>query len=311
MLEAMRRIHDRLFASALPAGLALVLAAAGALVPVAGAAGQGFREAQGARAAQADPGRAGQICRGTVYLTLDTGNMRDAELIAATLTRHRVRATFFLANEKTVRGDHALDDGWRDWWRARAAEGHAFGSHTMDHVYFSGAAGDRVRAKPQFGAQAGREQRWDAGAVCAEIARVDARFRELAGRPLDAIWRAPGGRLPEAVDRFATECGWSHVPWTPAGFLGDELPSEKFPNDRLLARQLKAIGDGDILIAHLGIWSRKDPYAPMLDPLIAGLKAKGMCFATIPEHPRWRKADGPAGRAAGDKAGTGTALARG
>jgi len=229
-------------------------------------------------------------CRGTVYLTFDTGNMRDAELIAAALARHGVRATFFLANERTTRDDHALDDGWRDWWRARAAEGHAFGSHTMDHVYFAGMSGGRARAKPQFGARAGREQRWDAGEVCAEIGRVDTRFRELAGRPLDPIWRAPGGRLPGAVERFASDCGWSHVPWTPAGFLGDELPSEKFPNDRLLAQQLKAIGDGDILLAHLGIWSRKDPYAPMIEPLIAGLKDKGLCFATIPEHPKWREA---------------------
>jgi hypothetical protein len=39
--------------------------------------------------------------------------------------------------------------------------------------------------------------------------------------------------------------------------------------------------DGDIMMAHLGIWSRKDPYWPMLDPLIAQLKAKGFCFATL------------------------------
>jgi hypothetical protein len=35
-------------------------------------------------------------------------------------------------------------------------------------------------------------------------------------------------------------------------------------------------------MAHLGIWSRKDPFAPMLDPLIAGLKARGFCFARLP-----------------------------
>ena len=43
--------------------------------------------------------------------------------------------------------------------------------------------------------------------------------------------------------------------------------------------------DGDIMMAHLGIWSRKDAFAPMFDPLIAGLKRKGFCFATIPERP--------------------------
>ena len=48
-------------------------------------------------------------CKGTLYLTFDTGNMRHAELIAATLAKHDVRATFFLAPERTARGDHALD----------------------------------------------------------------------------------------------------------------------------------------------------------------------------------------------------------
>jgi peptidoglycan/xylan/chitin deacetylase (PgdA/CDA1 family) len=42
-------------------------------------------------------------------------------------------------------------------------------------------------------------------------------------------------------------------------------------------------------MAHLGIWSRQDPWAPaVLEPLIEGLKAKGMCFATLREHPQYK-----------------------
>ena len=40
----------------------------------------------------------------------------------------------------------------------------------------------------------------------------------------------------------------------------------------LLAQALSRLRSGDILMAHLGIWSRKDPFAPVLDPLIAGLR---------------------------------------
>ena len=227
-----------------------------------------------------------QSCTGTVYVTLDTGNMSQAQAIADILNRHRVRATFFLANERTPRGDYALDDTWGDYWRARAAEGHAFGSHTFDHVYFRDevradgrVAGVRVR--PQFGAGAGRTVVWDAAAVCTELRRVDDRFRALAGRALDRLWRAPGGRAPGFVLDAASACGWRHVHWAPAGFLGDELPSESHPNERLLARALAGIRDGDILMAHLGIWSRHDPFAPMLDPLIETLKRRGLCFATL------------------------------
>lgn len=226
---------------------------------------------------------------GTVYLTLDTGNMRDAELIAGILRKHDVRATFFLANEKTVDGGHSLDDRWQPYWRARLAEGHAFGSHTFDHVYFRAITQDgRIVVRPQFGADAGRTLHWDARAVCTEIDRVDARFREMTGQALSRWWRAPGGKAPPAAMSAAKVCGWSHVHWAPAGFLGDELPSETHPNARLLQQALSTIRGNDILVAHLGIWSRKDPYAPMLDPLIAGLKSRGLCFATLREHPDYR-----------------------
>jgi peptidoglycan/xylan/chitin deacetylase (PgdA/CDA1 family) len=87
----------------------------------------------------------------------------------------------------------------------------------------------------------------------------------------------------------AKACGFAHVGWAPAGFLGDELPSDKYPNADLLARALRDIRSGDILVAHLGIWSRQDPWAPtVLEPLIVGLKERGFCFATLREHPAYR-----------------------
>ena len=71
-----------------------------------------------------------------------------------------------------------------------------------------------------------------------------------------------------------------------AGFLGDELPSEGYPNQALLDKALRDIRPGDILMAHLGIWSRHDPWAPaVLEPLIVGLQQRGFCFRTLREHP--------------------------
>jgi peptidoglycan/xylan/chitin deacetylase (PgdA/CDA1 family) len=79
------------------------------------------------------------------------------------------------------------------------------------------------------------------------------------------------------------------VGWAPAGFLGDELPSETVSNAALLQRALRDIRAGDVLLAHLGIWSRKDAWAPaVLEPLIEGLKAKGFCFRTLRDHPGYR-----------------------
>ncbi len=226
-------------------------------------------------------------CVGTVYLTIDTGTMQPAEEMAAVLKKHGVKATFFLANEKTKRGDTSLDPAWATFWKARADEGHDFGSHTWRHGYFRRDIGtDKVSYVP-WGAKSG--EALDEAEVCAELKRPEAAFRAMTGRGFDGIWRAPGGKLTANVTRFAKACGFTHVPWSPAGFSGDELPSEKFPSDQLIKTQIRDIKNGDILLWHLGIWSRKDPLYPRLDELISGLKAKGLCFARITEHQQWKK----------------------
>lgn len=243
-----------------------------------------------AAAAAALPLRAAPVagqCKGVVYLTLDTGNMRYAEEIAATLQKYDVRATFFMANERTPRGDSALDPSWAAYWKARAAEGHAFGTHTWRHGRIGEASG-AIAYRPQFGEDTGRALRLTDAQFCAELRRVDTAFREYTGRPLDAVWRAPGGQLTPRVLAAGQSCGYSHVRWADAGFLGDELPSDKYPNRTLLERALRGMRNGDVIMAHLGIWSRQDPFAPMIDPLIAGLKQRGFCFRTLSEHPDYR-----------------------
>lgn len=231
-------------------------------------------------------------CKGTIYLTFDTGSQSQAELIARTLNRHHIKATFFLANEKTIHGDYTLNPAWTAFWRARVSEGHAFGTHTFDHVYVQRDRPDgRVEVKAQFGAQAGKKQIWTAAQYCTELERVADRFKSMTGATLDRLWRAPGGRVTPHLLAAGRACGYSHIGWAEAGFSGDELPSEKWPNDMLLERALRKLRNGDIVMAHLGIWSRKDPWAPaVLEPLISGLEQKGYCFATLREHPAYQAA---------------------
>ena len=230
---------------------------------------------------------AAPACKGTIYLTFDTGSQAQAELIAQTLKQHHVKATFFMANEKTTRGDYSLDPSWAPYWKALAAEGHAFGSHTFDHVYLQQDGGHgKIDVKPQFGQDAGKKLAWSAQQYCDELKRVDRRFQELTGQKLDPFWRAPGGRVSARTIAAGKACGYRHVGWAKAGFSGDELSSDAFPNGLLLQRALANLKDGDIFAAHMGIWSRKDPWAPAnLTPLIVGLQQKGFCFATLREHP--------------------------
>lgn len=225
-------------------------------------------------------------CSKKVYLTFDTGNMSVAENVAEILKRQNVKATFFLANEKTFRGDFSLDDSWKLFWQERAKEGHHFGSHTYDHTYFvkDGPKGE-VFEKPQFGPKAGMTVLYNEAAMCKEIRRVDQRFQELTGQPLEKIWRAPGGKTSPTLIRMGDMCGYQHIAWAAAGFLGDELNSDKYPNHVLLDKASRTIADGDITMAHLGIWSRKDPWAPaVLEQLIMNLKGRGFCFGLLPKN---------------------------
>lgn len=233
-------------------------------------------------------------CSKPLYLTFDTGHMEVAPLIAEVLQRQKVRVTFFGANETTKTGDGSLGDHWAPWWKARALEGHEFASHTLDHVYWrsdigkSGAPAFRVR--PSAGPRSGQEFAMTAKQYCEEIQRAADRMRVITGKAPLPLFRAPGGKTSTQLLASAEACGYAHVGWAPAGFLGDELSSERVSNTALLQQSLRTIRSGDVLLAHLGIWSRKDPWAPaVLEPLLIGLKERGFCFKTMREHPDYQE----------------------
>jgi peptidoglycan/xylan/chitin deacetylase (PgdA/CDA1 family) len=233
------------------------------------------------------------LCDKPVYLTLDTGNMSVAQSMAETLNKHNVKVTFFVANEKTSDDSTSMSNSWGEkFWKARGKEGHEFASHTWDHVYWRGdSRGQDISfsVQPQFGALAGRSFVWDAKKYCEQLDFARERIEYFTGKKAMMVFRAPGGKTSPKLLKAAQSCGYAHVGWAPAGFLGDELPSERVSNEALLKKALTDIKPGDILMAHLGIWSRKDPWAPaVLEPLIVGLKEKGFCFNTLAQHPQYK-----------------------
>lgn len=230
-------------------------------------------------------------CAKPVYMTFDTGHMGVAPLVAQVLNKHHVRASFFLANERTLTNGSSLDDQWAPWWKARVADGDVFGSHTYDHVYWLKDLPDgKFLVRPSAGPNAGKKEVFTAAQYCDALNASAKRFHDMTGAKMAPLFRAPGGHTSPALLKAALACGYHHVGWAPNGFLGDELPSDKYPNQRLLERALQSIRPGDILLAHLGIWSRQDPWAPaVLEPLITGLQAKGFCFETLAQHPEYAK----------------------
>ena len=233
-------------------------------------------------------------CDKPVYLTFDTGHMGVAPLIAQTLKKHNAKATFFLASEPTLTGGTTLDDTWAPWWRERALEGHDFGSHTWDHDVWmadlvrADGGPTRFKVRTRAGVNAPVVRELSAEQYCASLKKVGERFTAMTGKPLAPIFRAPAGRTSEALLSAAKACGFTHVGWSRAGFLGDELSSQAHPNQQLLNKALRDIKPGDILVAHLGIWERQEPWAPaVLDPLMTGLKQRGLCFAPLRDHPQY------------------------
>ena len=247
-------------------------------------------------AAEASKTIAASACSKPVYLTFDTGHMGIANLVAQVLQKHKVPVTFFAANEPTKEGGSSLSDFWAPWWKARADEGHQLASHTFDHMYWLADIRDKAtgqvthfKVKPSAGPKAGQSFVVSVAEYQQEIARAAQRLVQMTGRKPLPLYRAPGGKTSPALIAAAQQGGYQHIGWAPAGFLGDELPSDKYPNERLLAQALKNIRSGDILLAHLGIWSRQDPWAPaVLEPLIVGLLDKGFCFRTLAEHPAYQ-----------------------
>jgi peptidoglycan/xylan/chitin deacetylase (PgdA/CDA1 family) len=233
------------------------------------------------------------VCDKPVYLTLDTGHMEVAQFMADTLNKHNVKVTFFAANEKTKDESTSLSKSWGEkFWAARGKEGHEFASHTWDHPILKGdAPGIETKfiVSPTAGAFAGRTFTWEPKKYCEQLDLAKERLEFYTGKKTLPIFRAPGGKTSKKLLAEAEKCGYKHVGWAPAGFLGDELPSERVSNDALLKQALKNIKPGDILMAHLGIWSRKDPWAPaVLEPLILGLKEQGFCFNTMRQHPSYK-----------------------
>ena len=239
----------------------------------------------GALAGTPAAARAQQACRGTVYLTIDTGWSREAEPIAAILRRRDVRATLFVADEPTYRGDRTMDDSWAPFWRARAAEGHAFASHTWRHWYFRS---DPAPGKLRYASgQKGGEEVLNLAGLCAELRRPMERLKQMAPEArILPLWRAPGGITTPNAIALAGACGLRHQGWTANGFWGDELDSAKHPNAELASRAIERTRDGEVVVMHWGVRSRRDPFAGVLEEVIAGLQARGLCFATLPAEGR-------------------------
>ena len=238
----------------------------------------------------AQPAPVHAACDKPVYLVFDTGSMEVAPLVAVVLQRQHVPATFFAAASPTASGD-SLDSNWAPWWKARGTEGHAFAARTRDEVVWLGderGAQPQFRVRPTLGAFAGRTFSWSAAKYCENIGQAADRLAHVTGTKPLPLYRAAGGKTSPRLLAAAKACGYLQVNAVPLAFVG-ATPRAKGPDNKQIAQTVARVRPGDVLAAHLGVWSREVPQVPAgLEPLITGLKAQGFCFQTLREHPAFR-----------------------
>lgn len=211
-----------------------------------------------------------------VSVTFDGGSSdRGAAAILDLLASRGIRATIFLTGDFIRR--------YPQLTRRIAQEGHEVGNHTRTHP--------RLTTYAEDGRQATRTG-VDRALLLGELEETARLFREVTGRGLAPIWRAPYGEQNGQIRRWAAEAGYWHVGWT-AGRVGldgmDWITDPASPGYRgsrdLVDRLVRRAENGGIVLLHLGS-ERPDPVAAELPRLFDGLAARGFRLALASEFLR-------------------------
>ena len=182
-----------------------------------------------------------------VALTFDDGYApANVRKIFEELTRAGVAATFFV-NGAYLRLDPQL-------WRSIAAAGYPIGNHTVLH--------QDVRGRPP-------------AQVVADLVRNAGLVQEVTGRPMIPVFRPPYGYHDAVSDAAAAAAGFpTIVLWDVTG--GD---TNRHAGDATVLANASAGRPGSIVLLHAG-----PSVTPRILPaLIAGYRARGFTFVTVPD----------------------------
>ena len=219
-------------------------------------------------------------CANPVYLMVDPASMDFAPRIADVLQREQVKVSFLVSNHRTANGEGSLGNLWGGWWKHVADQGHEFVSHTYDHVAWRGdLPGYRpaFRMKPAAGALEGREFTFEPPKLCEQIEHAARRVEDFTGKKSLPLFSLPGGLTSPKLLDSASACGYAHVGVARGRTLASGLQ---------LKTVLQDVRSGDVLLADLHTANATEPWAVSnLEPLIRGLKERGLCFESLRKHP--------------------------
>jgi peptidoglycan/xylan/chitin deacetylase (PgdA/CDA1 family) len=210
----------------------------------------------------------GPTDRPQVLVSFDGGSSdRGAAQILDALASRGIRTTVFLTGEFIRRYPELV--------RRIAQDGHEVGNHTDTHPHLTTfAAEGRQVTRPGV----------DRAFLAGELMRTARLYRDVTGRTMAPLWRAPFGEHNPQIRRWAAEQGYWHVGWTGGhggldglDWISDPRARGYQSADTLLKRLVRRAENGGIVLLHLGS-DRSEPVAERIDILLDGLRARRFEF---------------------------------
>ncbi|MFQ5465405.1 MAG: polysaccharide deacetylase family protein [Thermodesulfobacteriota bacterium] len=227
----------------------------------------------------------GDITRGPadgmlVSLTFDGGyNGEEAARILDILREKGIKTTVFLTGVFMKR--------YPDITRRIVADGHEVGNHLMTHPHLTEFARTyRQRTLPGVT----REY------LVRQLRGAERLYREITGREMAPLWRAPYGEVNATLRKWAFEAGYVHIGWTSDYDTRESLDTLDWVWDRksrlyLTAEEIRdrvlSFGrggggaGGGIILMHLGTMRKTDKAVGALGEMVEGLRAGGYRFVKV------------------------------
>ncbi|BBD68381.1 polysaccharide deacetylase [Nostoc commune NIES-4072] len=184
-----------------------------------------------------------------IALTFDDGpSPKNTAQILEILKKNNIKATFFMVGQMVKYFPQVA--------KQVAADGHVIGNHTWHHWYFQ----------------------MDGATASSEIDRTADIIYKTTGEKT-TLFRPPGGFLNNGLAQYAKNQKYAVMMWSEQS--GDaERRSPQVP--MLVKNVLKQAKPGAIVLLHDGGGNRSKS-VKALPEMIAGLKAQGYRFVTIPQ----------------------------
>lgn len=216
-----------------------------------------------------------------VALTFDGGSGRTEETaeILDALRERSIRATVFLTGQFIRENPDAV--------RRMVADGHEVGNHTLTHLHLTTYARSYTHTTIEG---------VDSAVLTRELEGTEALFREVTGRDMAPLWRAPYGEVNGALRRWALEAGYVHIGWTSDYENRESLDTLDWVYDRSsrfyrspeeIKGRVMNFGknrggvSGGIILMHLNTRRTNDRAALIVGDMLDALAGRGYRFVKV------------------------------